>query len=46
MEGKESRAKHSPHLLSADFLPCLLDETVNLHHGVSRHRDAKGFKGI
>lgn len=41
MEDKQSRAQHSPHLLSADFLLCFLDETVNLHNGVSHHRDVK-----
>lgn len=43
-----SRAQHCLHLLSADFLLCFLDETVNLHNGVSNHRDVlrSGFKGI
>lgn len=41
MEGKQSRANHSPHLLSADFLPCFLDETVSLHHGASHHTHAE-----
>lgn len=41
MEGKQSRANHSPHLLSADFLPCFLDETVSLHLGASHHMYAE-----
>lgn len=43
-----SQAQHCVRLLSAHFLLCFLDETVNLHNGVSNRRDAlrSGFKDI
>lgn len=48
IERTRSQAQHCVRLLSAHFLLCFLDETVNLHNGVSNRRDVlrSGFKDI